>query len=321
MNDPDQDLRQALTDAVSDVDPPHRLDAIRARTTRPGRARRWTWVAAAGGTLVAASVVAAVLLGHDANPPDVAADNRPSQPANTASDDPTSSSPSATSVRTHAKALYFIGDTPNGPRLFREFQQVPDDYRRHGADLVFNSTVAALATPTDPDYRTEVSDRTRISAQVVEGEIRVFFSHGPRPSSIALQQLRYTLDAASGGLPITWYPKSGNAFTVEADPDLLSDVSISDPTEGRTVVDTFTARGVARSFEATVPWTITDADDTVVNGGFATAQDGISLSPWKIRIDVSDLDPGTYTFTASTDDPSGGEGPGPTTDTRTIVVE
>ena len=38
-------------------------------------------------------------------------------------------------------------------------------------------------------------------------------------------------------------------------------------------------------------------------------------------IDVSDLAPGTYTFVAMTDDPSGGEGLGPFTDTRTIIVE
>jgi hypothetical protein len=46
------------------------------------------------------------------------------------------------------------------------------------------------------------------------------------------------------------------------------------------------------------------------------------LYPWETEIDVSDLEPGTYTFAAMTDDPSGGaEGPGATTDTRTIVVE
>ena len=36
---------------------------------------------------------------------------------------------------------------------------------------------------------------------------------------------------------------------------------------------------------------------------------------------MSDLTPGTYTFVAMTDDPSGGEGLGPFTDTRTIIVE
>ncbi len=46
------------------------------------------------------------------------------------------------------------------------------------------------------------------------------------------------------------------------------------------------------------------------------------LYPWQAEIDVSGLAPGTYTFVAMTDDPTGGaEGGGPTSDTRTIVVE
>ena len=37
-------------------------------------------------------------------------------------------------------------------------------------------------------------------------------------------------------------------------------------------------------------------------------------------IDVSDLAPGDYTLRVQTDDPSGGEGPGPFEDTRTFTV-
>ena len=44
------------------------------------------------------------------------------------------------------------------------------------------------------------------------------------------------------------------------------------------------------------------------------------LYPWETEVDVSDLAPGTYTFVAMTDDPSGGEGGGPTEDTKTIIV-
>ena len=36
---------------------------------------------------------------------------------------------------------------------------------------------------------------------------------------------------------------------------------------------------------------------------------------------MSSLAPGTYTFVAMTDDPSGGEGGGPTEDTKTIIVQ
>ena len=60
----------------------------------------------------------------------------------------------------------------------------------------------------------------------------------------------------------------------------------------------------------------------VVKEGFATAEgSGDRLYPWETDVDISGLNPGHYTFVAMTDDPSGGEGPGPFTDTRTIIVD
>ncbi len=104
--------------------------------------------------------------------------------------------------------------------------------------------------------------------------------------------------------------------------DVLALVSVTSPEEGATVSGSFTASGVANSFESNVPWEIREGD-TVVAQGFATADGWMDrLYPWTTEVDVSDLAPGTYTFAAMTDDPSGGaEGAGPTEDTKTIVVE
>jgi hypothetical protein len=105
--------------------------------------------------------------------------------------------------------------------------------------------------------------------------------------------------------------------------DVLALASISDPPERRVVVDEFSARGVASSFEGTVPWQLKDSNGTVVRQGSAQTYGWVDrLYPWATgRIDVSDLDPGTYTFVVMTDDPSGGEGPGPTVDTRTLILK
>ena len=46
-----------------------------------------------------------------------------------------------------------------------------------------------------------------------------------------------------------------------------------------------------------------------------------ALYPWETEVDVSDLPPGTYTFIAMTDDPSGGEGNPPMFDTKEITVD
>ena len=82
----------------------------------------------------------------------------------------------------------------------------------------------------------------------------------------------------------------------------------------------FTADGVASSFEATVPWEIRQGDE-VVKKGFTTAEGWMDkLYPWEAEVDVSGLAPGEYTFVALTDDPSGGEGFGPSEDSKTITV-
>jgi hypothetical protein len=99
-------------------------------------------------------------------------------------------------------------------------------------------------------------------------------------------------------------------------------VNVLTPAEGTTVSGSFTAAGEASSFEATVPWQLRDESGKKVLDGFATADGWIDgLYPWETTVKVETLEPGTYTFVAMTDDPSGGEGPDPTEDTKTIVVE
>ena len=58
-------------------------------------------------------------------------------------------------------------------------------------------------------------------------------------------------------------------------------MSISNPTDRRVVEDSFTADGVASSFEGTVPWQIRDSDGNVVKDGTAQAFGYIDrLYPW-----------------------------------------
>jgi len=103
--------------------------------------------------------------------------------------------------------------------------------------------------------------------------------------------------------------------------DVLALVSVTSPESGAEVSGTFTASGVASSFEATVPWEVRDSSGTVVLDGFSTAEGWMDrLYPWQSEVDVSGLAPGEYTFAAMTDDPSGGEGPGPFEDTKVISV-
>jgi hypothetical protein len=72
-----------------------------------------------------------------------------------------------------------------------------------------------------------------------------------------------------------------------------------------------------------VPWELRDPDGNVVREGTTQTYGWEDhLYPWATGpIDVSDLDPGEYTFAVMTADPSDGEGPGPTVDTRTVIIK
>jgi hypothetical protein len=152
-------------------------------------------------------------------------------------------------------------------------------------------------------------------------------------AELAIQQVLYTAQAQAQRPISVQFRYKGNPIdqvfgvptseplTAAPQLDVLSLVSISNPSEGQEVTGSFVADGRASSFEGTVPWELRDASGAVVRQGFAQAGMDDHLIPWKTEpIDVSDLAPGSYVFAAMTD-ASGGEGPGPFTDTRTIVVQ
>lgn len=254
-----------------------------------------------------------------------------------------SSSPSDTPAETVTVPAYFVGETPQGPRLFREFRKVESDNPLEEA--------AALVTAgdvLDGDYRTLFASNAISSISFSDGAGAIVVqladdSWAARPDGmskrdarLAVQQLVYTLQGVQQS-------RSPVLFQVDADPapvfgidtsggvtaapelDVLALVSVTTPEEGSTVSGSFTASGVASSFEATVPWEIRQGDNLgpVVKQGFSTAEGWMDkLYPWETEVDVSDLEPGTYSFVALTDDPSGGaEGAGPTEDSKTITVE
>lgn len=323
-NTPGPDLRELLTDAVSDVEPAHRLSEIQARTARPDRRSRWY---IAGGTMLAtAAAVTTFAVVTNLDDGSTAPDPAP---------DPTEA------VDTRAVAAYYIGETPHGLRLYREFANVDASIPELEASLDLIEGGAA-----DPDYATFWGPNSFAGASVQGDVIYVDLADDSlhdRPAGVskeqaglAIEQVIYTVQGAvgQGRLPVQFrldgnpidqvYGESTSNPLVEGEwLDVLSLVSISDPAEGAVVSGSFTAKGVASSFEATVPWEIRDAGGAVVltYSVMAEGWEG-KLHPWETQIDVSGLEPGTYTFVALTDDPAGGtEGPGPTSDTRTIVVE
>jgi hypothetical protein len=234
-----------------------------------------------------------------------------------------------------------VGDTPSGPRLYREFQQLPS------GPLEALEAITAATGPDDPDYRTpwpqDFFRAVRVDPDAIEVEVGDW--SGPQvpitraEAELFLQQVVYTVQAATheDTLPVVFDGNPLAGFDVEgfddarsvigreraAENDVLAPMSVSDPVEGLHVQGSFVARGRGNSSESNVLWRIVRGDDVVLDG-FTTAEGwGDRLYPWETEpIDVSELPPGEYTFVAATDDPSGGaEGYGSFTDTRTIIVD
>lgn len=260
-----------------------------------------------------------------------------SDPGDTATSSPNESS--ATPEGTVTVPLYFGGDTPQGPRLFREFRAVPADNPLEEA-----SALVTGGDVLDPDYSTLWAGGGFDSVTFSEGAGAFIVqlvdnSLASRPgdmtakeAELALQQVVYTLQGVQqtrapvlfqiGADPATVFGiDTTSGITNAPQLDVLAQVNVTSPEEGSTVSNTFTASGVASSFEANVPWEIRQGD-SVVKTGFSTAEGWMDkLYPWETEVDVSDLPAGEYTFVALTDDPSDGEGGGPTEDSKTITVQ
>jgi Immunoglobulin-like domain of bacterial spore germination/Sporulation and spore germination len=243
---------------------------------------------------------------------------------------------------TSALPAYFVRDTPQGPRLTREFSTVAGDVVPE-KDAV---TLAVSGRALDPDYRTLWPDGSRALTVTSSGDAITVDLTGDglsdRPTGmsqeeaeLAVQQVVYTAQAVvqQGRIPVQitldgavtdqvlGVPAS-EPFSNASENETLALVGISSLSEGETVRDRFVVSGVANSFEATVPWEVRQGDKVVARGS-ATAEGWMDkLYPWTTTVNVSKLPSGTYTFAAMTDDPTGGaEGAGPTEDTKTIVVK
>jgi len=259
-------------------------------------------------------------------------------PAESPSTPDTASAPSSSATATTEVPVYYVMATPEGQKLVEEQHEVPQGQELEGA-------LAALSNPTDPDYRSYYAsgdldsvsyDGDKFTVSLHDTGLEDRGSLTKADATIAVQQLAYTLDAVqqsegaptvvvagSGDTPVTLYGvDTAGGVNLGDQIKTLALVNVLSPASGENVSGTLDASGLASSFEGNVPWTITDDSGTVVKKGFATAEGWMDrLYPWSKQIDVSSLKPGDYTFTAMTDDPSGGtEGHGPTKDTKRFTI-
>jgi len=351
------DLGRLLNDAVSDIEPRSGIQAIRSRTSAKESVMTTTrnWIFGAFGAAVAtAAVIGGVVLATNNDP---AADDPPisttpsNDVTNLPSEDPTDDStdaptdPATTEPPASGSAVpvYYVGDTPQGPRLYREFQTGSGDKATAAANL------AVSGTPLDPDYRSPWPEGTSVDSVSSNGDFITVDVEGDvhdRPSgmsqedaALAIEQVIFTVQGAvgQGRLPVQFMLNGSRTDQVLGQPAseplangpvlaTLAHVNITTPAEGEVVNrDTMEVSGVANSFEANVVIRLQRYEGThIALEDFITAEGCCEekLFPFSKSVDISNVEPGKYILMASTDDPSGGqEGFGPHTDSKIITIK
>lgn len=253
----------------------------------------------------------------------------------------TSATPStAPSASLRSVPVYYVGESRDSFRLYREFRTVPN------AGGMVASAVSAMTrlSPLDPNYSSPWRPASRVSVSQRGTALKVDLSAdafsnsnvGSELAAIAVQQLVYTATAAasqSGSAATTvTITKDGKAADVwgvlrigtatarapmadvQAQAWVVSPQQGDDRKAGKVV---FT--GFGTSFEATFGWVVRSVGGAKVAQG--SAMGGTGTGGFGSLTFSAQLSPGTYTVTLSTDDPSGGaEGHGPATDDKTFTV-
>lgn len=357
--DDEERLRRALHDEAARVVPdPDALHRIRERTAGlPWWRRSITWALATATATATATVAVGVVLsmGGD-DQPDLTAVTQEPDAADETSDDlsgdeqtesdggddavvnaPSGENqtrlpedvPEADAAQIVTVPAYYLTETPSGPRLAREFRGVRE--RDNAAETALG---VMFAGPADPDYRTPWDPDTVFSVStgdVIEVDLALPEDGEPVPDELgelAIQQLVYTVQAALqssdpvhilvDGEPAgeLWGVDVSDALVRAPQLEVRQLVQINDPGEGVSVTNPVRISGEAALFEATYEWRI-EQDATVVAEGSGQAEEGQRFAAFSFEVD---LEPGDYTVVVSATDPSGGEGPGPMSDSRSFTV-
>jgi hypothetical protein len=356
-------IKDLLHEVADGVEPGDRLDAIRTETSGGRRTGRGWW-AAGGVGLIAASVVTALALSTGSTP-----QSTEPPPAEQSTPSPTADGTGSLQERKErleemrraaeaedgesaAVAVYYVGDTPDGPRLYREFR------RLEGEPLVAAVSAAAGHTvdgpplaPVDPDYRVPWPAMTRASASLSAEDDVIEVALGGDPqddlhdrgtlseaeAAVAVEALVRTAQGAIGErLPVRFLlfgeitdqvlgVPTSEPLAAESDLAVLAHVSLSDPSEGLLVDndEPFTVTGVGNSFEGNIVTRIQRlsgvveivAEEPAIAGTYEDR-----LFPFEVTFDLTAVPPGDYLVVSRTDDPTG-EGRVHVDDRRITIVD
>lgn len=306
------------------------------------------WFLAAGAAVVAtaATIAAFAVIGNDAdttssNPRPGGSPSRAATPSTAESSSEAGQSETATPA-TEAAAVYYVGETGQGPRLYREFHRLPAAPVDDAVAQALNEAVAE--TPDDPDYQTLWPEGTKVAHVEKSGDTLVVDLTGAsmlhdRPEGMSEQQARISVDQLVYTVQAGYQDQGPVRFLLDGqitdqllgvpvseplarpdDLDALAQVWIISPAEGDTVDSPFKVKGVGSFFEANVMWELRQGDKVVASSnksGPVMAEECCTMAPYAFTVKAP---AGDYTLVVTDEDASGGEGPAPFQDTKNITV-
>jgi Immunoglobulin-like domain of bacterial spore germination/Sporulation and spore germination len=252
---------------------------------------------------------------------------------------PTAAPPTSSTATGQQRALplYYVTDTPAGPRLAREFRRLPVGDDPVAAASAAVTALLAAPSGTVPGHRNPWPPGSALAAPVTHADGVVTVDLDPRAAAaappdpiLAVQQLVYTVTGALGTAdPVRLLvagesvPRLWNDGVVTGAPIARADplgirvlVGIDDPAEGATAPSPLRVTGEAAVFEATLHWEVRRGG-AVVRSGTASTAEGQTFAPYSFSVP---LPPGDYEIRVAEDDPSDGAGRPVMTDTRRVTV-
>lgn len=343
-------LRDALDDAVSDVEPNDALDSILSRTKVTPMSSKRPWMYGAGGALLAtaATITAFALFAGDNGSPQ--SNEPPVVGTLSPTDGPTDTSspvvdPVTVPVYYLGEVTYHAGEGGEMQTAFRLYREwAGADGSQSATEVAATAVDRMLEPPTDPDYATPWNADVSVLGVKHEGGVISVNLAGPVQSAsvgaegaeLAVQQLIYTVQ---GALAVMDEPNPTDPVEIRIDGEPAGDlwghvdasgpidradptgtqapIWITEPADGTAVGMPLTVTGVAQVFEATVSWRVLK-DGTEVDSGFETATEGAPAFG-EYSFDVTGLAAGEYVLEVF--EASALDGSDTFMDTKTFTVE
>ena len=242
---------------------------------------------------------------------------------------PTSSS-SPTAPIDQAATIYFVGDTGTQLRLYSELWEIPADNGESALSVILSGK-----QPKDPDYVNLWPAGSKLQALTIQGDLAIIdvnftaLNVGAEAESLALEQLSRTVVSLHSDITKVQFIRDGKVVeTFAGHVDTSQPIAIDEGYSSLATIDInqneneqlenpVVITGLACTFEANVPWELSQ-NGKVIDSGAVTAKEACPVrSPWKV--DLGNLDPGTYTF--RTWESSMKDGSLINEDTKTFVVK